>query len=184
MVVAGESPEPTLGEHIRRRASSLFLAQGIDATPLREIAAGLDVTKAALYYHYPSKEALVRALLTPYLDELGATLLAYEELTSSSEPIDRQALLADLLEVRRRHTDALALLHDPAVRRIERLNERNGELTARSIAALTSDMADGRVPSSAIGALAVLDAFARPSHEDVPAAAAVELAARLVDQRP
>lgn len=108
-------------------------------------------------------------------------MLAHEEATASGERIERQELLAELLEVRRRHPDAFAFLRDPAVRRIERIDDRIGQLTSRSIAALTADAPDGRRRRGAIGALAVLDAFARPSHSDVPATAAVELAARLVD---
>src|SRR5216110_1198663 len=46
---------------IQRVALELFAEQGYDATSLREIAERLGVTKAALYYHFKSKEDIVRS---------------------------------------------------------------------------------------------------------------------------
>ncbi|MFJ6392856.1 TetR/AcrR family transcriptional regulator [Streptomyces sp. NPDC091972] len=55
-------------------AIELFTAQGYEATSLREIAERLGITKAALYYHFSSKEDIVRSLFTEYLDALDATV--------------------------------------------------------------------------------------------------------------
>jgi AcrR family transcriptional regulator len=49
-------------ERILDAALDLFLSQGYDATSLRQIAEQLDVTKAALYYHFESKEDILLAL--------------------------------------------------------------------------------------------------------------------------
>jgi len=46
-------------------AAELFTEKGYDATSLREIAERLGITKAALYYHFPSKDDILRALLKP-----------------------------------------------------------------------------------------------------------------------
>jgi AcrR family transcriptional regulator len=46
-------------------ASELFIDQGYEATSLREIAERLDLTKAALYYHFPSKDEILGALIEP-----------------------------------------------------------------------------------------------------------------------
>ena len=43
-------------------ALDLFTEQGYDGTSLREIAEQLGVTKAALYYHFESKEDILMAL--------------------------------------------------------------------------------------------------------------------------
>ncbi|MFP5020027.1 TetR/AcrR family transcriptional regulator [Pseudonocardia phyllosphaerae] len=62
---------------IRAAAVDLFARRGYDATSLREIAERIGVTKAALYYHYPSKDALLADLVDPMLDglrELAADL--------------------------------------------------------------------------------------------------------------
>ncbi|HEY7143478.1 MAG TPA: TetR/AcrR family transcriptional regulator [Streptosporangiaceae bacterium] len=58
---------------IQQVAVELFTEHGYDKTSLREIAERLDVTKAALYYHFKSKEDIVRSLVEDYygqLDEL------------------------------------------------------------------------------------------------------------------
>ncbi|WP_432180507.1 TetR/AcrR family transcriptional regulator [Streptomyces sp. NBC_00063] len=55
---------------IRKVAIELFTEQGYEATSLREIAERLDITKAALYYHFSSKEDIVRSLFTEHLDAL------------------------------------------------------------------------------------------------------------------
>lgn len=50
---------------IRVVALELFGQKGYEKTSLREIAERLDITKAALYYHFPSKGDLLRALVEP-----------------------------------------------------------------------------------------------------------------------
>jgi AcrR family transcriptional regulator len=44
-------------------ALDLFIEQGYEATSLREIAEKLGVTKAALYYHFKTKEDIVGSLV-------------------------------------------------------------------------------------------------------------------------
>jgi AcrR family transcriptional regulator len=50
-------------ERIKDVALELFTEQGYEQTSLREIAERLGVTKAALYYHFKSKEEIVRAFV-------------------------------------------------------------------------------------------------------------------------
>jgi AcrR family transcriptional regulator len=86
---ASPAPLPGQGEghgraHTRQRiqavALELFAERGYDKTALREIAERLGVTKAALYYHFKSKEDIVTSLVEDYfgqIDELiawGGTL--------------------------------------------------------------------------------------------------------------
>src|SRR5882757_3784987 len=47
---------------IKDVALTLFTEQGYEATSLREIAEALGVTKAALYYHFKTKEDIVSSL--------------------------------------------------------------------------------------------------------------------------
>jgi AcrR family transcriptional regulator len=58
---------PTAGSRTRDRildaALTLFAEKGYEATSMREIAEQLGITKPALYYHFDSKEDIVRALL-------------------------------------------------------------------------------------------------------------------------
>jgi AcrR family transcriptional regulator len=56
-------------------ALDLFTEQGYDSTSLREIAERLGIKKASLYYHFPSKEALLAGIMESLLapvDELVA----------------------------------------------------------------------------------------------------------------
>ena len=49
-------------ERIQQVAMELFTEQGYDKTSLREIAERLEVSKAALYYHFNSKEEILRSI--------------------------------------------------------------------------------------------------------------------------
>src|SRR5262249_33846507 len=57
------SPEATsTRDRILDVALDLFIEKGFDGTSLREIAERLGVTKAALYYHFASKDDILLAL--------------------------------------------------------------------------------------------------------------------------
>jgi AcrR family transcriptional regulator len=64
-------------ERIQAVALELFAEHGYEKTSLREIAQRLDVTKAALYYHFNTKEDIVVSLFDDLLadmDEIVAWL--------------------------------------------------------------------------------------------------------------
>ncbi|MFL6123393.1 TetR/AcrR family transcriptional regulator [Actinophytocola sp.] len=54
-------------ETIRAVALELFSTKGFEQTSLREIAERVGLTKASLYYHYSSKQALLLAVVEPVL---------------------------------------------------------------------------------------------------------------------
>jgi AcrR family transcriptional regulator len=54
-------------ERIQSVAVELFAEHGYDKTSLREIAERLDVTKAALYYHFHTKEDIVVSLFEDFV---------------------------------------------------------------------------------------------------------------------
>jgi AcrR family transcriptional regulator len=72
---AGASEPKSTRERILDAALDLFIEKGFDKTSLREIAEQLGVTKAALYYHFASKEDILMALHLR-LHEFGADALA------------------------------------------------------------------------------------------------------------
>jgi len=59
---------------IQHVALELFAEQGYERTSLREIAERLGVTKAALYYHFKSKEDIVRSFTEDYFGRLDALI--------------------------------------------------------------------------------------------------------------
>jgi AcrR family transcriptional regulator len=64
-------------------ALELFARHGYTATSLREIAEQLGVTKAALYFHFRTKEEILTAIMRGYLD--GIAELADE--AAASRPL-------------------------------------------------------------------------------------------------
>lgn len=71
-----ETPETkSTRERILDVALDLFIEKGYDKTSLREIAEPLGFSKAALYYHFASKEDILMALHMR-LHELGVDALA------------------------------------------------------------------------------------------------------------
>jgi AcrR family transcriptional regulator len=55
---------------IQQVALELFAEQGYERTSLREISERLGITKAALYYHFRSKEDIAHSLTDDYLAEI------------------------------------------------------------------------------------------------------------------
>ncbi|MFE4670420.1 TetR/AcrR family transcriptional regulator [Streptomyces sp. NPDC056716] len=86
-------------QRIQDIALELFAEQGYEKTSLREIAERLDVTKAALYYHFKTKEEIIVSL--------------FEDLTKPIEDLidwgGRQPhTLETKREILRRYGDALS----------------------------------------------------------------------------
>jgi AcrR family transcriptional regulator len=69
-------------ERIKQVALELFTEQGYEQTSLREIAERLGVTKAALYYHFKSKEEIVEA----FVEERVATMAELTDWARSRPP--------------------------------------------------------------------------------------------------
>jgi len=78
-------------ERILSVALRLFASQGYTNTSLREIADELGVTKAALYFHFKTKEEILNGILGDHLDRVNA-------IVDDAEPhLDTQAGREDLL---------------------------------------------------------------------------------------
>lgn len=56
-------PRRDLTHRIVETARSLFFARGIEPVTILEIASSLGTSKSAIYRHFPSKEAIVRAVV-------------------------------------------------------------------------------------------------------------------------
>lgn len=101
-------------ERIKAVALELFTEQGYEKTSLREIAERLDVTKAALYYHFKSKDEIVTSFVEDRL-ELIDELIAWAEAQPATLET-RRALIA-------RYADAMFASEKPSVMRFFEQNQ-------------------------------------------------------------
>src|SRR6266702_2521266 len=70
----GPTPRTDTRARVQKVALELFAEQGYEKTSLREIAERLGVTKAALYYHFKSKEDIVHSFTDDYFAAIDALL--------------------------------------------------------------------------------------------------------------
>jgi AcrR family transcriptional regulator len=88
---AAAKPRTDTRGRARQVALELFAEQGYEKTSLREIAERLGVTKAALYYHFKSKEDIVYSLTDDYFAEFDA-LVTWAKEQPPSEATRRAVL--------------------------------------------------------------------------------------------
>ena len=136
-------------------ALALFATRGYDATSLQEIATALDVTKAALYYHFPSKAELLHSLADPFLDGERTLLAGYTD-----GPLDdaaRRELTSALIDLLLAHRPVVAwLTRDLSALAQPEIGERveaNTERLQRLLAGSDQSMAGQVRAAAAVGAL-------------------------------
>jgi AcrR family transcriptional regulator len=98
--------------HILLVAGELSAEGGFSETPLHVIADRLELTKAALYYHFATKADLVSAVVQPLMDDTEAFLAHAEAQGRVTGPARLLEGLFDLCFTHRRVL--LALTRDPA----------------------------------------------------------------------
>ncbi|MBY8873499.1 TetR/AcrR family transcriptional regulator [Micromonospora sp. PLK6-60] len=108
-----ESTGGTRGR-IQAVALELFTEQGYENTSLREIAERLNVTKAALYYHFKSKDEIVNSFVEDRLHRM-------DELIEWARA--RPATLATRRELLSRYADAMFAGELPSVMRFFEQNQ-------------------------------------------------------------
>lgn len=64
-------------------AADLFSRNGYSATTVRDIADAAGILSGSLYHHFPSKEAIVDAILRAFVEEV---LAAYDEIAAADLP--------------------------------------------------------------------------------------------------
>ncbi|QBI18796.1 TetR/AcrR family transcriptional regulator [Egibacter rhizosphaerae] len=96
-------------QRIHEVALDLFLQRGFSHTTLQDIADELGLTRAALYYHYRSKDDLIASLIQPAKDAVDAFL----DHAQRTDPPARE-LLEGFFDLNYRHRRIfLALVRDP-----------------------------------------------------------------------
>jgi len=84
----------------------LFVEQGVQRTSLQDIADKLGITKPALYYHFASREDLVRSILVPLIEE-GERFVDRQERRASA---NARELLEGYFDFHYRHRQDLLLV--------------------------------------------------------------------------
>ena len=69
-----ELPTPSAAERLLDTASRLFYTRGVSNVGINEIIARAGVARMTLYHHFPSKDALIKAVLERRLAERNAWL--------------------------------------------------------------------------------------------------------------
>ena len=96
-------------ERILEAARELFAQKGVQKTSLQEIADKLGITKPALYYHFASREDLLRSIVQPLIDA-GQRFLEEQEQAPS---VDTRALFEGYFDFHYAHRgDILILLYE------------------------------------------------------------------------
>ena len=94
-------------KRILQTARELFATKGVQQTSLQEIADRLGITKPALYYHFASREDLVRSIVTPLIDD-GEQFVDRMEQRADVPPLE---LVEGFFDFHHRHrADMLMLL--------------------------------------------------------------------------
>jgi AcrR family transcriptional regulator len=94
---------------IQQVAVELFTEHGYEGTSLREIAERLDVTKAALYYHFKSKEDIVSSLVEDYFGQIDALIEWGRDQRRSDEL--RRAILSRYVSIVAEGDQVFRMLH-------------------------------------------------------------------------
>lgn len=63
MMARTSKPAPQRRNEILDAAQHLFTTKGVQATSIEDILKNVGIAKGTLYYHFPSKEAILRALI-------------------------------------------------------------------------------------------------------------------------
>jgi AcrR family transcriptional regulator len=99
-------PRSDTRRRIQTAARDLFARQGVERTSLQDIADELGITKPALYYHFRSRDELVRSILVPMIEE-GDRFVATQESRGGADP---RAVVEGFFDFHYRHRQDLVLV--------------------------------------------------------------------------
>ena len=140
-------PEAALAntrERILDVALDLFTEQGFDGTSLRQIAEQLGVTKAALYYHFTSKDDILLALHMR-LHEAGREALV--QMGDEPVTLEQWGALLDSVVDQMLGQRKLFLMHERNQAALEKLHRKDHDAEHEDIQnQFRRVLADSRVP--------------------------------------
>lgn len=98
-------------------ARELFVTRGFAATTTRELADRLGFTKAALYYHFHTKDELWAALARPMLERMRALV---DDTVATVDPEARGRWLATYIDTMFDYRDLIQVFHqDPSAKQCQ-----------------------------------------------------------------
>jgi AcrR family transcriptional regulator len=108
-------PHEDTRARVLQAALELFAERGFAATSTRELSERLGFTKAALYYHFKTKDDLLAALIQPVVGQLSALITQTPVRATAAA---RREVLAAYIDLSIAHVDLLRVLtQDPSVAR-------------------------------------------------------------------
>lgn len=170
--------EPIPSAVLLETAAELFATHGYAATSMRKLAGALSITPAALYHHYPSKDALYDAVMQATFRAPAEPMAA---LLAAPGPDDHKlrALIGLGAQMIETHPVGVRLLrrelmeNDPS--RLHRLLDENFNTPINLMIGFIGDMFPGHDPiivTGAIGSLLLGFYELRPIHKSVTGGAA------------
>ena len=144
--------EERMDRRIARLALARFRVSGFVGTSIADLAGALGVSKAAIYYHYRSKDALLHRLIDPLLDAIDACI--HDHTTPARTP---RQLLGAYLAVLLAHREVVPLIAtDVAVLNHPRIGPRvraQNQQLRTLLAAPNTDVAARVRAEAALGAI-------------------------------
>ena len=151
---------------IQAVARELFAEQGVQQTSLRDIAHRLGITKPALYYHFTSREDLLRSIVQPLIDDVDDFLADIE----ANAPRSPRDLLQGYFDITFRHREVTVMVvRDLSTLAHLDLGSRMGHWRRRLIALLLGPDPDLAARARAVVAIGGLS-DCTVEFTDVPAA--------------
>jgi AcrR family transcriptional regulator len=147
--------EEPMDRRIAHLALARFRVGGFVGTSIADLAGALGVSKAAIYYHYRSKDALLHRLIDPLLDAIDACI--QDHTTPATTARTPRQLLGAYLAVLLAHQEVVplvatdvAVLNHPSIG--PRLRAQNHQFQSLLTAPDTSALARLRA-EAALGAI-------------------------------
>lgn len=164
-----DAPETTVATRVRLvdAAIALITKHGFAGTSLQMIADELGFTKAAIYYHFRTREQLLTAVVEPFLAELRTVIDDAEHLRGVHARADRMVRGYAELAVRNRALVSV-LAGDPSVTEALRARPEWDAVIRRQMTLLT-DVEPG--PAGMVKAMVVFSGIsgaAGPASAEIP----------------
>ena len=123
MVETATAAQANTKNQILENARQLFAEHGYDGTSIRQLTSSLNITPAALYYHFASKNDVLEGLAAQLYDsseELLERISGFDQSTESMREALNQYydLLADDIHVFRLVYNDAAIQHSPIGQRL------------------------------------------------------------------